>query len=183
MRAMPACGEKPARSGYQFGQQSESLLTGDEHAQLETLEAFALVGDWSEVNEQFFAMSTELRARREASGDGLQKAGLTNYLYCSDLDCACRTTADCAATGGGTCERGFCVKDGTTRCNGLAFRLVTQCRDYRAVNNDQCEALGRVHAARRCLTLPCINSKEDGRLDRILQDSSGSPNPFEPWPD
>ena len=105
-------------------------------------------------------------------------------MYCSDLDCACRDNNDCKEQGSGyVCDRGFCVRNGVTRCNGLAFRLAMQCRDYKIKNKDKCEALGRVHASRRCLTLPCINAKEDGRLQRIFKDSSGSPNPFEPWPE
>jgi hypothetical protein len=183
MRSMPACGEVPTRSGRQTGKR-QFLLPPEDERHLGDLEQLARKGDWPAVNEGMQALAEGLQARRKQTtgttiDEKLLRAGLTNYLRCSDLDCHCRENKDCADRFGSSflCNRGMCERDGVTRCAGLASRLVVECREYQSTNLDKCEATARVHAAMRCITLPCINAKEAGRLQRIFSDSSHFASP------
>ncbi|MFH1131194.1 MAG: hypothetical protein V1754_07655, partial [Pseudomonadota bacterium] len=139
----------------------EFVIRPEEEAELKELESQALYGDWNSVNSAYVAFMAKLQKRADDSSDSREKAGLTNYLSCMD----------------------DCSKSTSSTCRGLAKVQIKMCSDYRVNDKNRCEAVGRVQAAMRCVTLPCIDAKEDGRVQRIFQDSSGSPNPFEPWPD
>ncbi len=75
------------------------------------------------------------------------------------------------------------LPDGRGDCLGLGCRQIKECETYAAADQRQCQTLGRIRAALRCMTLPCIQAQEDGRLQRVLPDSSGAANPDDPWPE
>jgi hypothetical protein len=192
---MPACSREPDPA--KFGVRTPSVVTPEESNLLRIMEQKALLesrscdpgssenqcgpgtcspaaepgtyrcaGAAAAATADFKALREALAARQKAlpndDASRLQKAGLTNYLACIDE---------------------FCPATDSSKCIGLAARQVKACTDYKYTDLARCEALGRVRAALRCLTLPCIVANEDGRQQRIFRDSSGSPAPDEPWPE
>jgi len=97
---------------------------------------------------------------RMAKAKGNVSTGYYNYMVCANA-----------------------VPDSKGNCLGLGCRQKAECTTHQAKDRPKCEALARVRSALRCVTLPCIQAWEDGRIQRIFKDSSGSPNPFEPWPE
>ncbi|MCC6748803.1 MAG: 5'-nucleotidase C-terminal domain-containing protein [Deltaproteobacteria bacterium] len=156
---MSSCAEKPKFNAAAGGKR-EFVLKPEEEGELYALEDRAQAGDWKGVNAAYAALRKRLADRSAATKDALEKAGLANYLSCTD---------DCSQAKGS--------------CNGLAYRQVKECSQFKAKNVPQCEALGRVRAALRCVTLPCINAQEDARQQRVFKEGSGSPDPYEPWPE
>ena len=161
---MPACSRLPDPA--KFGIRTESVITPEQSNRLRVMEAKALAGDAAGASADFKALRDELAARQKAlpneDSTRLEKAGLTNFLACTD---------------------DYCPASDPSKCIGLAARQVKACTDYKYTDVAKCEALGRVRSALRCLTLPCIVATEDGRQQRIFRDSSGSPAPDEPWPE
>jgi 5'-nucleotidase / UDP-sugar diphosphatase len=163
---MPTCAQKPDPAS--FGIRSASLITGDEVTLLRVMEQKALAGDAAGASADFKTLRDAI-SKRQLSPTGaddaekkLVQSGLANYLACTD---------------------DYCPQTDPSKCIGLAAQQVKACTDYRFRDIARCEALGRVRAALRCLTLPCIIAQEDGRQQRIFKDSSGSPAPDEPWPE
>jgi 5'-nucleotidase / UDP-sugar diphosphatase len=131
------------------------------------------------------------------------RAGLVNYLTCTN-DVWTDAVAD--QSGIDTCTVN---PDGTAitpvKCTGLPAVQVLQCTAFSSLHYcstledsdkkakclsdekariEKCQALGRVRGALRCLTLPCVNAKEDGRLQRIAGGSGDTtPTTDEPWPE
>jgi 5'-nucleotidase len=199
IRSMPACsrwvdrydpladGPSPRPPRYVLSSAQEELLRA--------VEEEALHGEPSVATAQFRFLREDLEKRLAAltpknDRDSVaEKSGITNYLAC---------TSD-------VCELDY---DGRpkdpSKCTGLAAVQISQCTTFSSlawcageedqarkdecISNskkriERCQAIARVRAAMRCMTLPCLNAREDGRLQRIFRDSSGSPAPDEPWPE
>ena len=93
-------------------------------------------------------------------GDPLRK-GLINYLACID-------------------EK---PDSKTGKCLGLACLQKQYCNVYKVKELAKCQALGRIRAALRCINLPCISAKQDGRINLIKDEGAGSVNPSDPFPE
>ncbi len=141
------------------------VLTADQEAKLKVIEQAAVAGDVLGADQDLKAIRDELQTRLTAlytktdPDSKAEKAGLTNFLSCTDDSCT-----------------------DPTKCIGLAARDVSSCASFKVANVAKCQAIARVRAALRCLTLPCVNAKEDGRLQRIFGATS-SETPEEPWPE
>jgi hypothetical protein len=151
---MHACGQ--IVWPYSYNKQPISVLSDAEAASLKSMESKALADDTAGAEADVKALRTSLNTRLASATDAYEKLAITNYLTCTDD-----------------------TKDST----GLAWRNVQLCQNYDVKALARCEALGRVRAALRCMTLPCITSKEDGRLQRVYKSSTGSEEPFDPWPE
>jgi 5'-nucleotidase / UDP-sugar diphosphatase len=142
---------------YTYGKAPTSVLTSSESDSLKSMESKAFSGDLSGAESDLAALKTSLKTRQSATTDKYELLGFTNFLGCID--------------------------DSSSTATGLGYRNVAECQTFKAKELSKCETLGRVRAALRCLTLPCIVSKEDGRLQRVFKASSGSEEPFDPWPE
>jgi|GEM_PF-621337 5'-nucleotidase / UDP-sugar diphosphatase len=191
MLGMPSCGEYIPRKIVKDTATGEDkhirefVVSDEDEAELKGMELVAVEGDWATVTASYNAIRAKMQSRLDASTDNRLKVGLTNYLACMD---------DCQG------------ENSTNNCRGLARVEVERClafnRCLQSSDCDEpdpverqkkmeqaqkdvgrCEAIARIRAALRCVTLPCIDSQEDGRLQRVFQDTSGSPNPYEPWPE
>ncbi len=179
MRSMPACSQNPDPALR--GEPYQSIITDEDEALLKTMEQRALDGDLAGVNADFKGLRDALVARMDAVHDKWELKAYRNYLACTDDECPASNPE---------------------YCTGLAARQVKQCADYAGTawcegqgeeaqscmkgKLDQiaeCEALSRVRAALRCITLPCIDAREDDRLHREFKESTGSPAPDDPWPE
>jgi 5'-nucleotidase len=144
------------------GRPPPSVLSAADVAALHDAEAKAQTGDAAKIqaaNETWGTLRKDLEERAKAT-PSKEVDALRLYLSC---------TAE--------------TKDSNNVCDGLACMQSRACDEYKAKDIDRCKALGRIRAALRCVTLPCLVPWEDGRISRILRDSSGSPDPFEPWPE
>jgi hypothetical protein len=88
-----------------------------------------------------------------------ERRGIKNYLGCVDEQ-----------------------PDNDGRCLGLACSQIKACDDYKADDRNRCKALGKIRAALRCRTLPCLQAAEDGRLFRIFKDAAGPPHTDPDYP-
>lgn len=139
----------------------QSVLSEEEKATVREAEKKAGSGDPAQIQEANTLWSGVRKALegRAAGAPQAEADALRAYLSC---------TAE--------------TMNSTTKvCDGLACAQIKACDAYKAKDPERCKALGRVRAALRCLTLPCIYGREDARISRIFRDSSGSPDPFEPY--
>jgi len=130
---------------------------------MKQMEKAAVGGDWKGADGQFAKMVTALKAglnKYKNPGDPLRK-GLINYLACID-------------------EK---PDSKTGKCLGLACLQKQYCNVYKVKELAKCQALGRIRAALRCINLPCISAKQDGRINLIKDEGAGSVNPSDPFPE
>ena len=158
---MRACSLIPRTYQEQLdGKPYVSVLSEPDVLKLKNTEQLALTGQASDIQRadaEIMALRKRLQDRSKVAKTE-ELAGLLNYLGCTSETV---------------------LSDST--CEGLACSQVRECEQYQIKNQGQCKALGRVRAALRCATLPCVEAGEDGRIQRILR-SSGSPDQFyEPY--
>ena len=132
-------------------------------AWLKLMEQLAVDGEWSKADTQFKSMVAALKSAKSAITDGTdpKRKGLINYLACID------ETPDSK----------------TGKCLGLPCVQKALCKTYKVNDQAKCEALSRIRGALRCITVPCISAKQDGRLNLIKDDGAGTVNPSDPFPD
>jgi len=138
------------------GRPPKSVLDAQDTTVLKEVEEAALTGDPAAIKRadaEYAALRKRLEDRAKTA-KGLELSGLLNYLGCSS-----ETLLD------------------NNTCDGLACAQVQECESYGAKNMAQCKALGRIRAALRCVTIPCVEANEDGRIQRIFR-TSGSPDQF-----
>ncbi len=131
-------------------------------ARIKEAEKNAASGDAGKIagaDADWIAMRKELETRVTAAPTSPEATALRSYLSC-------------------TAES---MNSTTKVCDGLACAQIKACDYYKAKDPTRCKALGRIRSALRCLTLPCVFAFEDARISRIFRDSSGSPDPFEPY--
>ena len=154
---MRACSLIPPTFDEQLqGKPLRSVLSEQDVATLKEMEKLALTGDPGNIakaDASYLGLRKRLEDRSKVAKDK-ELAGVLNYL---------------------TCSSEAVLNDGT--CDGLACAQIRECEQYKAKNQAQCKALGRVRAALRCVTIPCVEAFEDGRIQRVLR-SSGSPDQF-----
>jgi len=136
------------------------------------LEARVASAPLSEANalRAYLSCTAETMNNTTKVCDGLACAQIKacdSYL----LGKSCESAADCPNSAGKDYD---CVAGGYSTI-GAPKRC--RCRQ----DHERCQSLGRIRAALRCLTLPCVYGREDARISRIFRDSSGSPDPFEPY--
>jgi hypothetical protein len=162
---MTPCSEiLPTEAEELSGKAAQYVVDQEQATALEDMERAALEGDLKAANGQLASFRERLEERlNAATGDpavAREAAALTNYLSC--------------------------ISEEETRdevCLGLTCREVRRCEAFEVQDVPLCQTLARIRSAIRCRRLPCIEAEEDGRIQRVFRDSSGSPNPFEPWPD
>ena len=160
--SFPACAQILQTIKEREANKAPSFVVGEvERKLLRALEAKAKVKkQMAAANAGYKAFHDALSARLKTT-TGAENAAINAYLACVD-------------------EKPD-PKDG--RCLGLACRKVIQCTTFKTAHKAQCEALGRIRAALRCITIPCIQSREDGRIQRLYKDASSSPHWNDPFPE
>ena len=130
-----------------------SYVVGEtERKALKAMETLANTKQVKEAASGYSAFTATLKAR-QGKAAGAEKTGLGNYRACID-------------------EK----PDEDLRCLGLTCRKLKECKTYKHKDLSKCEALARIRGALRCITVPCVQAKEDGRIQRVLRDASASPH-------
>jgi 5'-nucleotidase/UDP-sugar diphosphatase len=179
---MPSCAEIPQQyADVLAGKAPVEVLTDQHLALLKGMEQKGLDGDIVGATADYGALVDSLRKERDSTTDFNKKTGIINFLRCVDENTRSTGLADyklCTV-----CTQVVCPDTTDEHVPGLACRQIRECHEYKAPDVARCDALARIRAALRCMSLPCVDSREDGRIQRVLRDSSGSPSPFEPMPD
>ncbi len=193
---MPSCSQIPQTYEEKLSKAAlQYILEPADRDALKGMEAAALKMDLSGVNKAYKALiydaacsggsnCSKLQKRVTALDDKIKAAaagsyarqkllnerkGINSYLGCvsekPDSDNKCL---------GLTCWH---VKQCRT-CTENSF----QCKQYSVKEVGRCETLARVRAALRCITLPCVDMVEDGRINRIFRDAAGPPHTDPDYP-
>ena len=153
MRNMPPCSQVPLTLAEKMAGKAPSFVMGEpERKTLKALEALANEKKTKEAAAGYATWYATVKARR-SKAKGAEKTALDNYLNCVSEQ-----------------------PDKDLNCIGLTCRELKQCKVYKHKDMGKCEALARVRSALRCITVPCIQAREDGRIQRVLRDASASPH-------
>ncbi len=154
MQNMPACSQLPQTFAEKKAGKALSYVVGEtERKALKALETLANDKKTKESGVGYTTYYNSIKARRNKA-KGVEQTALDNYLNCLVEKPDSKTLA----------------------CTGLTCRELKQCKIYKHKDMAKCEALARVRSALRCITVPCIQAREDGRIQRILRDASASPH-------
>ena len=153
LQNMPPCSQVPLTFAESKAGKAPSYVLGEtERKTLKALETLANTKKVTEAASGYSAFLATLKAR-QGKASGAEKTALNSYLTCID-------------------EK----PDEDLRCLGLTCRELKECETYKHKDQPRCKALARIRGALRCITVPCVQAKEDGRIQRVLRDASASPH-------
>ena len=176
--SMAACSMVPQTyRERKAGARPRFLIDAQKKAELEAMESMANSGDVQGADRAYKEFVKWLEGRRAGVNTKIQGApdghardtlGKERQALNRYLGCISEATATDSKNKG--------------RCLGLSCFQIQQCRSYAPHAVDRCEALVRIRSALRCITLPCIDAAEDGRINRIFRDAAGPPHTDPDYP-
>jgi hypothetical protein len=203
---LPGCAQVPLTFQERTADppvQPRIVLDDGDRERLKEMERRALERDLAGADKAFHAVLQTLVIRYRALQQQIkaetdvfkqqkliaERQGLDNYLGCINESPNGQCTGEymgCSDAPDKCLEEYLkCVSkppDPDGQCTGLTCWQVAQCYDYNAVDKNECRILARIRSALRCITLPCIDYKEDGRINRIFRDAAGPPHTDPDYP-